>query len=277
MCAAGSVGGLGGRNLLRALGQDAITVAKLTSRVSASRDASSADEAIHVERGVIGQNVLGLGENIFDKCRRNDAQGDLAINAAEGQVVDLVAEGRNVGAFGGIDVDRENILAVEIKVRRQVERERRVSALVLAEALAVDPDGGGGHHAFEIDEDALAPGFGWKLEAAAIGGDELVVFVVEAVPGQSDVGVGDDDALESGVVETRGRAPLPTTVRLKRQLRFMGRTRRPGGALASAAALAKAERAMLAPAMNVPVVLRKLRRSMVPLEAACGMIAGCII
>jgi hypothetical protein len=29
--------------------------------------------------------------------------------------------------------------------------------------------------------------------------------------------------------------------------------------------------------MNVPVVLRKVRRSMVHLEAACGMIAGCII
>src|SRR5678815_1308597 len=64
---------------------------------------------------------------------------------------------------------------------------------------------------------------------------------------------------------SKSRACAPSaTVRLKRQLRFMGRTRRPGVALASAAAWAKAECAMLAPAMNVPVVLRKLRRSMVP-------------
>ena len=40
-----------------------------------------------------------------------------------------------------------------------------------------------------------------QLEAAPIDGDEFVGLVVEAVPGQLDVGVRDDHLLESGVVE----------------------------------------------------------------------------
>ena len=66
---------------------------------------------------------------------------------------------------------------------------------------AVDPDSGGGHHAFEVDEDALASRFRRKLEAAAIERDELVGLLVEAVPRQRDVGVRDHDAIEIGVVE----------------------------------------------------------------------------
>ncbi len=75
------------------------------------------------------------------------------------------------------------------------------AAFVFAEGDAVDPDGGGGHGAFEVDEDAVAFCGGGRFEAAAIGGDELVDLVVEAVPGQLDVGVGNDDGFEGGVVE----------------------------------------------------------------------------
>ena len=45
------------------------------------------------------------------------------------------------------------------------------------------------------------------FETAAIGGDELVILVVEAVPGQLDVGMGNDDWLEGRVVERRQCAP----------------------------------------------------------------------
>jgi hypothetical protein len=49
----------------------------------------------------------------------------------------------------------------------------------------------------------------------------------------------------------------------------MGRIKRPV-AVDSEAALASAERAMLAPAMKVPVVFRKLRRSIFPLRVPLG-------
>ena len=84
---------------------------------------------------MIGQHVLRLGKDIFDKGRRNDAQRNFAVNAAEGQVVNLIAERRNVGPLAGIDIHRQHVLSVEIDVRRKVKGERRVSALVLAQAL----------------------------------------------------------------------------------------------------------------------------------------------
>ena len=157
---------------------------------------------------MIGQHVFGLGKNILNKCRGNDAKRNFAVNAAEGQVVDLIAEGRNVRPFAGIEIHRQHVLAVKIEVRSKVKRERRVSALVLAQPLAVDPYRGSGHGPFEIHEDALAPGLGWKLEAAAVAGDELIAFFVKAVPGQANVGMRNHDALVSGVVEIAGVRPF---------------------------------------------------------------------
>ena len=130
-----------------------------------------------------GEHVFGLGENIFYEGLRDDAQGDFAVDAAEGEVIDLIAEGRNVGALGGIDFHCENVVAVEINVRRKFKREGREATLVFAQAHAVQPDGGGGHHAFKVDEDTLAARGGGQAEAAAIDGDELIGFFVDAVPG----------------------------------------------------------------------------------------------
>ena len=60
--------------------------------------------------------------NILDKDLRDQAQGDLAIDAAEGQVVDLVAEGRDVLAFGRIDLDGEQVgAAVVVKVVGEIK------------------------------------------------------------------------------------------------------------------------------------------------------------
>ena len=63
----------------------------------------------------------------------HDAQRNLAIDAAEGEVVDLVAEGRNVRALGGVELHGKNVVAGGSRMRRQIEGERRVTAFVLAE------------------------------------------------------------------------------------------------------------------------------------------------
>src|SRR5215468_2237858 len=148
------------------------------------------DVTVDVERGLAAENILGLGENVFDEGAGNDTQPDFAIDAAEGQVVDLVAEWGNVGALGGVEIDGEDVFPVEVDMLGEIERERCVPALVLPESCAVDPDGGGGHRTFEIDEDVLAASLGGQLELAAIERDEFVTLVVEAVPRELDVGVG---------------------------------------------------------------------------------------
>ncbi len=158
--------------------------------------------ALYIDGG-FGEDVLRGGKDVIEEGFRNDAERDFAVDAAEGEVVDFVAEGRNVGALGGVDLNGEDVIAggVEDRRSRQLEGERGVAAFVFAELLAVEVDGGGGHDAFEVDENALAHGGLGQLEVAAISGDEGVVLLREAVPRQLDVGVRDDDAVEGCVVE----------------------------------------------------------------------------
>jgi hypothetical protein len=151
--------------------------------------------------GTRGQHVPRLREDVLDEGARDDAQGHLAVDAAESEVVDLVAEGRDVGTLRGVDLDGQDVLAGEVEVRRELERERRVAAPVLAEPFAVDPHGGRRHHALEVDEDVAAKHLGRKPEAPPVERDELRGLLAEAVPGQAGVGVRDDDALEARVVE----------------------------------------------------------------------------
>jgi hypothetical protein len=159
------------------------------------------NETIDIKTGMPGQNIFRLGENILYKCRGHDAQRNFAINAAESQVVNLVAERRDVRPFAGINIHDEYVLPVEIDVRCKVKRERCVAALVLSHAGAVDPHRGGGHDAFKIHEDAMAAGLGWKFEAPPVAGDELVALLVKAVPGQPEVRMRHDDALKTGIIK----------------------------------------------------------------------------
>ena len=73
--------------------------------------------------------------------------------------------------------------ASALQMRRQIEGEGRVAAAVFAELVAVDGDGGSGHDAGKIHEDAAA-GRRRQLEMAAIDGDELEILFVETVPGE---------------------------------------------------------------------------------------------
>src|ERR1035438_2442697 len=153
---------------------------------------------------MIRENVFRLRKDVLNEGLRDDSQKNFAIDAAEGEVVDLVTEGRNVVAFGGIDFHCENVVAVEVNMRREFKRERRVASLVFTQTHAVEPDGGGGHHSFKVDEDTLVAGGGGQAEAAAINGDELVGFLVEAVPRHAEIGMGHGDAGKVGVVKVAG-------------------------------------------------------------------------
>src|SRR5579863_6496277 len=126
------------------------------------------DVAIDIERGLPAHHVLWFRKDILNKRARHDAQGDFAINSAERQVVDLVAEGGNISAFRRINVDSQHIFTVEVDVWRQVEGKRRVPTLIFSELLTIDPDGRSRHHAFKIDEHMLSLRLRRQLESSSI-------------------------------------------------------------------------------------------------------------
>ena len=99
-------GGFGRRNFLSGGGEDAVTFAEGDfERERFARRFEMLKEAIDVERGMCAENVFGLGEDIFDEGAGNDAEGNFTVDAAECEVIDLMAEGRDIGALGGVDVD----------------------------------------------------------------------------------------------------------------------------------------------------------------------------
>ncbi len=97
-------------------------------------------ETINIDRRALGEHVLRPHEDVLDKRRWYYAERDLAVDAAERKIVNLVSKGWNIGALRGIDIHGEHILAVEVEVGRQFKREGRVSTFVFSEALSVDPD-----------------------------------------------------------------------------------------------------------------------------------------
>src|SRR5271165_5419503 len=102
---------------------------------------------------MIGKNVLRHCENVFKRDRGHNTKRNLAIDPAEGEVVDLEAKGRNVGSLGRVHVHGQEVLSIEIEMLRQFEGKWRIAALVLAKFLAVDPHRRGCHYAFKVDED----------------------------------------------------------------------------------------------------------------------------
>src|SRR5215471_760967 len=132
------------------------------------------NETIHVDGGFLTQHILRTNEDVFYERGRNYSQRYLAINAAEGEVIDFVSERRNVSPLAGIDIHRKDVFSVKINVRSQIERERRVSAFVFAETCAIDPNSGSGHHSFEVNKYVLTSGLNRQFEATSIERDEFI-------------------------------------------------------------------------------------------------------
>src|ERR1700733_6302868 len=180
------------------------------------------EETVHLEAGSGSEHIFCFRADIFDESCGNDAQCNLTVDAAEGEVVDLISERWDIGTFGGIDLNGQHVVGVKLEMRRQVERERRVSAFVLPQASSIEPNGRGRHYSFEIDENMPAARFSGKPEMTAIDGNKFVVFVVKAVPGHTNIGVRNHHPLELGIVKIlcarlvhRGAAEQPVTAHRK--------------------------------------------------------------
>src|SRR5580658_3256159 len=88
-------------------------------------------------------------------------------------------------------------------MRSQIKRKRRVTAAIFAQLLAIDRHRGRGHHSGKIHENAFAFELIRQTEMASINRDELVLLLVESMPGKYFIGVRDGHPFELRVVEFR--------------------------------------------------------------------------
>ncbi len=158
-------------------------------------------EHIDIQRRIPTQHVLGTSEDIVDIRMRNDAQRHLAIDSAEGHVIDLVAKRRHVRALGRVHLHNQYVLRILVNMLRQLERKWSEPAAIFSEANSIDPHRRRRHDAFKVDKDALSRRAARQFEPPSIGRDEFVFLIVEVMPGQLDVGMRNDYALKLCVVE----------------------------------------------------------------------------
>src|SRR5580704_1310671 len=144
---------------------------------------------------------LGFRENIFNKSCGNDAQPNLAIDSAKSKVVNLISKGRDVRTLCRVHVNGEHIFSAEINVRRQIERKRRVAALVLTELHTVNPNRRGCHHTFKVNENTLAARLGGQTKSPPVNRDKLILLIVKAMPRQSNIRVRNSDSVKCRVIE----------------------------------------------------------------------------
>lgn len=151
--------------------------------------------------------ILGAGKDVVEIDVGDDAERYLAVDSTEGHIVDLVSERRDIRPLRRIQFHHQHVLPTGTQVRRDIEAKWRIATLVFAQLGAIDPHFGRGHGSFEVHESAVRGRGGGDLEPAAVGGDKLVRLVVEAMPGQRNIGMRDCDSLEVRVVEVQQMGP----------------------------------------------------------------------
>src|SRR5215472_1812652 len=158
-------------------------------------------ERTHLSVTTRRQGTLRPCKNIQQKGTRHATQRHLPIDAAKGEVIDLVAERRNIRPLGGVQIDYQDVLSCEVDVRCQVKGKRRVTSFIFTEPYAIDPHRRCQHRALKIDENMPAARLGGQLESPPIHGYEFVGFVIETVPRQGHVRVRQNHTFKCGVVE----------------------------------------------------------------------------
>src|SRR5689334_20423396 len=66
----------------------------------------------------IGENVPWLHKDVLDVRRGHKPQMHIAIDAAEGEVIDLASKWRNVGPLGRVELHGKHVVSFPIDVRR---------------------------------------------------------------------------------------------------------------------------------------------------------------
>src|SRR6266852_7747291 len=189
-------------NALLAFGEHSLAITKINfNQKRLARRLQVLNEALNIDARM-GKHILRPGKYVLNEASWDNSKRNFPVDAAEGQIIDLVTERRNIGPFRGIHRDRENIVSVPIQVGREFERKWSVSPFVLSQLMSIDPHRRSGHDAFEIHENVLALRLRGNFEMPAIGRNELVRRLIKAMPRQTLVGMRNHHFLEPGIVES---------------------------------------------------------------------------
>ena len=126
---------------------------------------------------------------VLYKSTGHDTNRCFAIDSTVREVVDLVTEWGNFREFMRIDLYAQYILMRPIESFGEFEGKWREASKVFTQQCAIEPDPRCGGCTFEVDEDSLVLMLGRQCEMTAVGGDELIARLVDAVPGYKDVAV----------------------------------------------------------------------------------------
>src|ERR1700722_7738820 len=202
-------GGTRRRNILRTFLHHPIAIAQHSFHPQRfSRSIQMLNVTIDIHTGMLAQYIFRLRKNVLDVGPWDNAQPDFAINSAKCQIINFISERRNIRTLAGIQIYRQHIVTVKIEMRRQLKRKWRISALVFSESRTVNPNSRGGHRSFKVDKHMLAARFRGQLEMTPVAGNEFVSLLVETVPGQTNVGVGNNNSFIAGFVEVFRVRPL---------------------------------------------------------------------
>src|SRR5262249_50859295 len=95
------------------------TIAQLRSQLERSAcGLALVKKHAHVDFSVWSKHIRGPCKNVFDEDFRHDAQVHVTVNSAEREVINLAAKRRNVFSFRRMNLDRENVVALPVEVRR---------------------------------------------------------------------------------------------------------------------------------------------------------------
>ena len=163
-----------------------------------AREVECGERRGHIPLGrVLGEQPRGgqgrTGEDVGQVDGRAHVEADLPVEPPIGEIVDDVAEGRDVLLLAGVDADHEKVVLAEQKKWRELDGEGRVPAAMLADRSAVEEDRRRVTGGADREGDRPRRPRRGRVDGAAIPTDHLVDRVVKVVEGRLGAGVGETD------------------------------------------------------------------------------------
>jgi hypothetical protein len=144
---------------------------------------------------------FGINKNVGYIRGIFDFKISLAINSAVGHIVDNIAEGRNVKALAGVNLDYEDISLTVAEGVGKIEGEGGIATVMLADFLAVKKDLRIVGDALEGEKNALSLPFGLGIKSLAISRNRLILILGEVVKGELLCSMRDSYALDLRTVK----------------------------------------------------------------------------
>ena len=176
-----------------------------------------APQQLHQQQTALGVVKLGTDfqggqggsgdEQIFDVTFLPDIQPDLPVQAAIGQIVDDVAEGRNLRVFGGVQPDGQQVVLTQDGGLGNLYPETGVAAPVLHQLPTVEKDGSDVGGPVKLEENVLSRQLSPQGQDFPIAAEALIGLRIGVVKGNLLHSVG--QAHGNSLSLTQGKAVEP--------------------------------------------------------------------